>query len=263
LVEVINFGVGGYGFHQTAMLVLALAKSYGLDLILLGPKDFHEERDRGFATFWSASYTEKPLLVRARWILEQGRVTLLDPLGRDSEERFAIYQQFLRPWYYLRYDGHPPPFLRALLPPGRTLENPFFYYPDGWKREVWATWHALMDRIIALRIPTVLLFDRDDLDTLFRDLQGPGFNLCRLCVTNDILFRRPEGHHSALGNQQVAQQSMPSCEVNPPSRCVSRISTSLPLPCQSNPSARPLPKHTKLCAERVNENETVFNTGLV
>jgi len=202
-VEVLNFGVGGYGFHQSATLALELTQRYHLDALLLGPKDFHHDRDQSFT--WRHSTRELPLL-HGRWILSGDDLRQLLPLGETPRERAAIYQGFLPSWHYLRYDAALPPFLNCLLPPGRTLHNPFFYHPSGPVEEVEETWRRLLRRIDDLGRPVVLCHSNPAIVELVRKLRLPRMVLAPVHFGETFPFLAPQGHNSPLGNLVVARQ---------------------------------------------------------
>ena len=52
-VEVLNFGVSGYGFQRNFLFWEEYAKKYNLDYILFGPFGFQPERDLSFTEQWS------------------------------------------------------------------------------------------------------------------------------------------------------------------------------------------------------------------
>jgi len=122
-VEVINFGVGGYGMHSSYLLWKYLGQEYNLDYVIFTLFDFHVERD---SSFISPGRSYMP--IRARYILKNDRLELIEVLGQNRREAASIYHQIIPRWRYLRYDRVAPPFLRSLIPVGRELRfNPFYY----------------------------------------------------------------------------------------------------------------------------------------
>lgn len=144
-VQVLNFGSNWAGFHQTFIMWNEVGRGYGCDVVVLGPAALRPDRD----TTFNHGLPQAPYFLHARYVLADGDVELIEVLGDTHSERFEEYFRFFPRRRYLRYDYHPPAFLRALVPRDRELPNPF-YYRDG---DVWdealATYRILLQRILA------------------------------------------------------------------------------------------------------------------
>jgi hypothetical protein len=128
-VEVINFGNGDHGFHQSFRLWDQLGRRYGLDVVLLGPKTFFKKRD---ITFNPEMRDSQPYYIHGRYILKDGIAVFEDVIGQaDFGDRFRNYFRFLPHWRYLRYDANAPAILQCLLPAGREVRNWFYYRLAG------------------------------------------------------------------------------------------------------------------------------------
>jgi len=129
--QVINFGCSWYGFGQAFIMWKYIGSKYGLDYILLGPACFQFVRDCTF------NHTEnfEIYYMHARYILEGNGLKLIDVAGSTLEQRMKNYYKFIPRLRYLRFDAEPPVFLRCLIPKGRVLRNPFYYYKGSLKEE--------------------------------------------------------------------------------------------------------------------------------
>ncbi|MCW5891463.1 MAG: SGNH/GDSL hydrolase family protein [bacterium] len=101
-VEVLDFGVPGYGLHQTAILHAATAARWQVGRTVLFAHWFWPERDWAFTPPWDADRA-----VHARFVADGDDVRIVDPPGATLAERIARYQAFLPTWRYLRFDARP------------------------------------------------------------------------------------------------------------------------------------------------------------
>jgi len=200
-VEVLNFGSSWYGFHQSFVLWEETGKRYGCDVTLIGPASFWEGRD---TTFNHGDLTS-PYYLHARYVLDGDGVRRIDVPGDDFGDRFDRYWSFFPRWQYLRYDRSAPAFLRAMLPKGRTLRNPFYYRRNSQTEESIAIWQTLIKRM-ADRGPVVLSALRDDVVEAARSVENE--NLVTVSAWQDHRFpyRARQGHFSVWGNQLIAAQ---------------------------------------------------------
>ena len=201
-VEVINFGSSWHGFHQAFILWERVGRRYGCDYALLGPGAFFEERDTAF------NHTDllSPYFLHARYVLDGGGVRLVRVLGDGFGDRFDGYWSFIPRWRYLRYDRNPPPFLRAAIPRGRTLANPFYYRRDSPEAEAAAIWRALLGTMVESGMPVILSNIRDDILALARSLDTSPFPVMAAWKEHRFPYRAPQGHNSVWGNQLIARQ---------------------------------------------------------
>ncbi len=196
--EVLNFGVPGYGMHQTAMLHEATASRWHVDRTILLGMWFWPERDGGFVSMWAPAGTP-----RARYIVDGDRIRLVDAVGDTDAERFAAYHRFLTPLRYLRFDRHPPAFVRGLLPAGRTIPNPFYYRSDGLESEAREIYPRLL-RQMATERPLDVVHSGG----VFQSLGTPGARIRFTAVTLPATFPylAPRGHLSPWGNRWLASR---------------------------------------------------------
>lgn len=141
-VEVINFGVGGYGAHQTYMVWDKIAKHYSPDVVVLGPLTESKLRDSSFNQVFTDAWDYNELdeynryllgNIGGRYILNGDELKLISPIGKTLDSAMKKYLRFFPPWRYIRYDRRAPYFLTApllLFAPDKRLKNPFYYHAD-------------------------------------------------------------------------------------------------------------------------------------
>lgn len=198
-IEVLNFGVSGYGMHQTAMLHEATAQRWELDRTVLLALPYWPERDTTFMAPWA---TDR---LHARYIVDGGDVRLVDVVGRTYEEQLARYHALIPPLRYWRYDRRPPAFLLALLPRGRTLENPWNYRADAPAEEAVATYRVLLRRMATPERP-VLLLDSDGAFASLGPLAEGTTHAVAIAAPEGFPYRAPRRHLSPWGNRWLAAQ---------------------------------------------------------
>ncbi len=201
-VEVLNFGSPWHGFHQSFLVWQASASAMGCDLLLLGPGGFQPERDTSF----NHSDLHSPYYLHARFVQEGGQALLVEVLGHGFRERMERYFAFLPAWRYLRYDRNPPAALRALLPEGRTLANPFYYDGRTPAAEARALQGLLLARMAGAGTPLALLHPERDVVALARPLLASArVAAAELPAWHGFPYRARLGHLSAAGNALVAR----------------------------------------------------------
>ena len=206
-VEVINFGVHGYGMHQAFLLWKYLGKSYELDYTVFMPFHIHAARDRSFVFLYNNFGP-----IHARYILQDGALQLVPVLGSTRVEAGMVYNAILPPWDYVRYDEKPPSFLRALLPIRKTLPiNPFYYHLNQAEAEILKT-YALLFRELGQHDTTSIVICNS---WVFCDLkqevssQWPIFfpsQVLKYVAKAPSVYTAPRVHLSALGNQLRANE---------------------------------------------------------
>ena len=204
-IEVINFGIGGYGFHQAFILWQYVGREYGLDFVLLGPECFQPERDSTF----NMSFYEPAPLFHSRYILKDNDVKLLDPIGGTVAERILNYWKFLPHFRYLRYDSAPPGFLTApiaCLAPNKQLRSNPFYYQKNIKREMDIIHRILLSKM-SDNAPQVILGNYDE------NIVNLGESVGKNNLFSTLLYRPQHfpyiafgGHNGPCGNALLAQQ---------------------------------------------------------
>ncbi len=207
-VEVINFGVGGYGMHQSVLLWQLAGRRWNLDYTLFNLYPFHLTRD---ASFSRSAGDFAP--VHARFVLSDGEAVRIDPLGDTRLEAAEIYSRFAAPWRYARYDAHGPVFVRALLPRGRELaRNPFYYFPGGVGAEARELYPALFARVAAEGARgLVVICNGEESCAHAPALSERGIEVIearapRLARVRPSLYLAPLDHLGPLGNELVAAE---------------------------------------------------------
>jgi hypothetical protein len=200
-VEVLNFGASWFGFHQTFLLWEGYGRRYGCDYLLLGPATFFVERDTSF----QHAGLGDPYYLHARFVLDgAGGVRLVDVAGDTLEERFAEYFAFLPRLAYLRYDTAPPAFIRALLPAGRTLDNPFYYRDHSRLREEAERTYAILLERMAARGNRILIATASASPGLLSGVRSPPLPRVLVPQASGFPYRAPRNHFGPLGNHLVA-----------------------------------------------------------
>jgi hypothetical protein len=196
-VEVLNLGNSWIGFGQSFRIWEQLQESHHFDVVLLGPECLpFRDRDTTFNHAEPFDY----YYLHGRYVLDGDGARFVDVVGADLQGRNAAYYRFIPAWRYLRYDRNAPPFLRALLPEGRALDNPFYYSALSEEDETDRIYRVLLDRL-AHAGPLVLL--ARDPKVLALGSEAPVS--AQLDLPFDFLTRRPQGHLSGSGNLLVAR----------------------------------------------------------
>jgi len=201
-IEVINFGTGWHGFHQTYIMWDRVARRFSCDYVLLGPRTFLTDRDTAF------QHTDfvAPYYLHSRYILDGDDVALVEVLGNTHAERFDHYYRFFPHWRYLRYDRNAPPVVRAALPRDRTVPNPFYYYHGSRDEEAFATYRVLLRHLADDGAHIVLLHQREGLLELADGIGKPNLVAEKEYQPKGFPYRAPRDHYSAWGNQIIAEE---------------------------------------------------------
>jgi hypothetical protein len=205
-VEVVNFGVGGYGLQQSYLMWQELAERYDLDATVFHVFSFHRERD---TTFVQLNDSYGPL--HARYALDKrGNLMLIPVLGNDRRHALETYFRLIPPWRYIRYDSKPPAVLRSLVPRGRALTvNPFYYTREP--GELDRIYQQMFSEIASRSSQLIIGCNNPG---MFEYTQGlPGLrersvmlSVPRLSWHMPALYRAVQGHLSALGNRLAAEE---------------------------------------------------------
>jgi hypothetical protein len=203
-VEVLNFASSWHGFGQAYLMWEEVGRQYDLDYILLGPMTFFADRDTRF----NHTNDVSPYYLHSRFILKGDGVELVDVIGRSHADRFRNYYSFIPYYRYLAYDRNDPAAVKALVPTGRYLGNPFYYNTQSEEAEAGEIYFHLIRRMkasgAAIIISTYpwLNWVRDATRNLIGD------NLCAQTFERPTRFPyiAPEDHNSATGNVLLARQ---------------------------------------------------------
>ncbi len=206
-VQVLNFGVPGYGVHQIFLMWEYVGKQYDLDYSIFFPFSFHIFRDVTFNLF---PHSFCP--IHARYIVSEVGLTLSPVLGNSRKEACSIYHRLLTPWQYILHDRRAPAFLRVLVPKGREFKlNPFYYTSMDKTEETLTTYTMLFNRLAAEAKHPIVVCDHPDIcglqnktsdDIYFYESEIAQKYLKPL----PSLYHAPKGHLSALGNEMRAQE---------------------------------------------------------
>ncbi len=209
-VEILNFGMGWYGFHQAFILWENVGRQYELDAVLLGPQAFHKRRDLSFNHSFSYSPVQGDVhYFHSRYILKGNTVERIDPIGETITERIDNYWKFIPHLQYLRYDSNPPAFLTApaacLLPNRKLKANPFYYKKDR-DREVNTIYRILLSRI-ADQTPRVFLTDyREQEVQLAGSIEKDNVAATLFYQPVHFPYLAFTAHNGPCGNALLAQQ---------------------------------------------------------
>jgi peptidoglycan/LPS O-acetylase OafA/YrhL len=201
-VEVLNFGSSSFGFHQSFILWKDLAVTYGCDRVLLGPATFFPDRDTTFSHFGlpGAYY------LHARYVLDGADVKLVEVVGDTVEERFEEFFRFIPHLAYVRYEPAAPVFLRAWVPEGRELRNPFYYdrrFDIG--AEAFDTYRILLGHMAAAG-KDVVLGGQGRIVSIAREVNMPKLHAFTTAVPNAFPYLAPRNHYGPFGNEMLALQ---------------------------------------------------------
>ena len=201
-VEVINFGNNWHGFHQSFLLWESVGRDFGCDFVLLGPASFQSKRDTEF----NHTQLNRPYYLHARYVLDGDDVRLIEALGEKPYERFEEYFRFFPRWRYMRYDRNPPPLALALIPDGRSLSNPFYYYSGSAEEESYATYRILLRRMAESGAQIVVLHRWPTIVELAKEIGQENLVAAHGFDQYRFPYRAPRGHNSGWGNRMLAAQ---------------------------------------------------------
>ncbi len=201
-VEVLNFGNGGYGFHQSYLLWDAVGSGFACDFALLGPSGFQASRDTTFNHLQGRS----PFYLHARYVLDGGDVRLVDPIGDRHEERFAHYYRFVPHARYLRYDRVAPACLQAFVHRDDwEMRNPFYYRDGPIEDEAHETYRILLAKMAECGVQLVLGHYWGEIVALGMDVPAENLAVVSLYRPRRLPYLAPKGHNSAWGNALLAR----------------------------------------------------------
>lgn len=208
-VEVINFGMGGIGFHQAFNIWKFIGKEYNLDYVIFGPGCFQYDRDSTFTASLGFNIKDSILNLHARYVLKNKSVELIDLRGNNFKARAMNYLSFIPYSKYLSYDMLPPAFLAAPLYcflPNRKLSRNPFYYKNNFKKEMSDIYKILFNEI-AIGAPQVILCNyRNEIVNLGKSLNRDNVLSFYVHTPDNFPYKAACGHNSPNGNKLLAQQ---------------------------------------------------------
>lgn len=225
-VQVINFGTGGYGFHQTHMMWEWAKETYDLDFVLLMPPFLLEGRDSTFNNRFN--YSKDIYNFHSRYILKnKNDIERIDVIGTSTAERMKHYWRFIPALRYLRFDSYPPLFLSApvscLFPDRRLKGNPF-YYKKNVPKEMDTIYKILLARMSQGSSQVILGTYDPHVEDLAKAAAGSNLFTTLFDYSKNFPYKAFMDHNSPLGNEAVALQ-MFDCLTNKPESDLPLIET--------------------------------------
>lgn len=203
--EVLNFGNGWYGFSQTFLLWERVASRFQCDVVLLHPFAFWERRD---TTFHHADFVF-PYYLHARHVMEDGRLRLLEVIGKSDEERLDNYYRFFPRLRYLRYDRSPPLLLRAITSRAGTLRNPFYYDRRPSEDEVRDLYVHFVEKIADASASVIVGVYDDRTAATMESVNRSNVTVLKGLNLYSFPYRAPTGNHfSPWGNELRALENL-------------------------------------------------------
>lgn len=197
--EVINFGVSGYGIHQSYLLYQYLGRQYHLDEVVFNPYRMHIERDNSFLLY----FLYEPL--HARYILDGDSLKQIEIPGTDRAKAVKQYHSFFQPEQYVKYDRKVPNYLKPIL---RNGDNPKYYLDTlSSEDEALQTYYRMFSQINK-EVPLTVLFNDLEMDWKWMNEQGIKTYIIPTQEMKQQLdpsfYRAPNGHPSYLMNNLIA-----------------------------------------------------------
>lgn len=204
-VEVINFGVSGFGVTQMVKLWEYVGRDYDLDFVVMMPFYFHISRDNSFL---HTSHHYGPL--NGVFALDGDSVRYVPVVGTDRLDSCRRYFSPLQPPDYWRYDTRVPMAFRPLLPnPLDRGGNPFYYAADA--REATLEMYRRVFRAVSREVGHLVLFTDTRLLPHLTALRADGVTvlasqLDEFREESSSLYRAPFDHPSGLGYEVFAAE---------------------------------------------------------
>ena len=201
-VEVLNFGIGWYGFSQTYVMWDRVARRFGCDFLLVLPYAFWKERD----TTFNHTDLRQPYYLHARYILEGGEAKRVDVIGDGHDERFRHYFRLIPHLQYLRYDRNAMPVLLSIIPRGRRVANWFYYESRSSKEEAFAIYPQLLEMMARSGVQIVIgFFGESALEALMSAVPNENVAVIRWPAASWFPYHAPIFHRSAWGHELRAR----------------------------------------------------------
>jgi hypothetical protein len=148
-----------------------------------------------------------PLAIHARYVVDENHTRLVPVAGTTKAAVVERYHSFIPERRYLKFDLDPPAFLKALIPSGRKLRNPFYYDSGTLKDEVDRTYVLLLTEMTSDPDIQILLSNFDQSITeLGREVDKS--NLHPLYLSKNWGFPNvmQQRHYSVHGNELLAHK---------------------------------------------------------
>jgi hypothetical protein len=203
-VEVINFGVPGYGFHQTFILFNELAEKFDLDYAVFGPSGFNPEREHTFS--FKINNKNSKYALHARYVIDGQDIKLIEVIGDDYISRSNNYYRFMPHDQYLKYDYYAPAFLACLVGANRKILNPFYYYNKSMIREAENIYEKILIRLAKRPIEMIFIEYDNKIVSIVNKLKHNNLQGCLIKRFERFPYKTVKGHNSALANEILAAQ---------------------------------------------------------
>ncbi len=200
-VEAVNFGISAFGFQQSYMMWDFVARHFDCDVHLFGPRGFQPLRD----TTFGALYHWSPYYLHARYVLEDGDARLIEILGDTYKERFDEHFSFIPSWRYWRYTRRVPMFVKALIPKGRDIENPFYYDRRDMLEEASELQRILLAKMAREAGPILVGHHRADVVANVNAVDAGNLSAAQLPELIDFPYLARYSHAGPMGNHLAAQ----------------------------------------------------------
>ena len=205
-VEIINFGVPGYGMNQSFYMWNQLAHRYNLDVTIFNVLHYHLNRDNTFITSYN---TYGP--IHARYILDNGEISFIPVIGNSNLAASEAYFSPIQHSEYLRYDIKTPVPLQAIMPGDRQLSsNPFYYYPEP--EEEWKyLYAAIFDSVASASKRLVLMIGDKHIGSFLPKMKADDISYYypyayTIQDENRSIYTAFRSHPSSLGYQVLAKE---------------------------------------------------------
>lgn len=202
-VQVINFGVGSYGMHQSYLMYEYLGSQYNLDVVVMNPTSGHRTRDNRF--IYSNNYTG----VHARYILHEGKLKRIDVKGDSRLEAAKEYHRFFQDTRYLNYDMRTPNFMEVVF----QDYNPYYYTGETSVEttdpEIFETYRLIFDSLASQVKQVIVISNDEDFYQLHDRVKHDNILFYKPAPVESwsySLYKAPCTHYSAFGNQFRADE---------------------------------------------------------
>lgn len=215
-VEVLNFGVSGYGFPQSFLSWEEYSVKYKLDYILLGQIGFFEsKRSTSFINPWYLLHTKYYLYPpKVRYIIKNNSkgnayLQFINVQGKDFLTRYRNYYSLFPSWKILKYDKHYFNFWKqSVLPNSKKIDNPFYYSDLSEAEEATKIHKMLLNEMRKAHNKQILILklrhENEHIYNMYKPVQEIyNFNQIDLFKKRTFLYRRKD-HPSSLGNEVIA-----------------------------------------------------------
>ena len=185
-VEVLDFSVRGYSFHQRFILWNEVGRHYELDYVIFGPNSLSAKKDLRLRH-------PALLLPHARYVLDGDGIKLVEVPGEDQDEIIKNYHRFFPTKEVLRYGRSAPSFMRNFFPGLHEGTNPFYYTGLSREDETFEVFKRLLAEVAKSGTKVIVGTHKIAVDPGFKFVSKQGFPYVGL-----------GGKSTPLENQRIA-----------------------------------------------------------